>query len=112
MCFHGGVVWVGLGPMILRCDVSTRQVLGFLEGRSKIVSCLLGVGQTVWSAGHDAKIKVRPCVSLAFLFTVSDCCPSKVWAAATGALLSTIEPPSQVYSLAYDSFLTLPPPAC
>jgi WD40 repeat protein len=53
-----------------------------MQGRSKIVSCIIGVGRHVWSAGHDNKIKV--------------------WDPQAGTEIKQLEQTAQVFALAFD----------
>jgi WD40 repeat protein len=82
MCTHLNMLFLGVGPCILKFDAVAKKPLGYLQGRSKIVSCIIGVGRQVWSAGHDNKIKV--------------------WDPQAGTEIKQLEQTAQVFALAYD----------
>jgi len=77
---HQGKVWAALGITIVRFDATTFSQVDQLKGHTKPITCLLSVGDEVWSGGQDNTIRV--------------------WRGSDGALTHTLSKHSQkVYSL-------------
>lgn len=75
-----GKVWAAVGAAIVRFDAQTYAKIDELKGHTKPITCLLVVGDEVWSGGQDHTIRV--------------------WRGSDGSMTHTLSKHSQkVYSL-------------